>query len=76
MLGAVEVRLRLAGDAVRADVTVAAGDPTRRAEAALPELVAALGRGGGRASAGVRARPAQEAPPPPPPALRGFSAYG
>jgi hypothetical protein len=66
-LGAIEVRLQMTGGAVRAQVTTAPGPLTERAEAGLPELVAALGRATGRpATAGVAPRPESAAPPTPP----------
>jgi hypothetical protein len=67
-LGAIAVRLAMSEGAVRAHVTTPAGPLTERARAALPELVAALGRATGRpAAAGVGERPADVAPPAPPP---------
>jgi hypothetical protein len=66
-LGAIEVRLQMAGGAVRAQVTTAPGALTERAEAGLPELVAALGRATGRpATAGMAPRPDSAAAPTPP----------
>jgi hypothetical protein len=66
-LGAVEVRLRMAAGGVRAGVVTAPGRLTERAQAALPELVAALERATGRpAAAAVVERPG-DAPAPSPP---------
>jgi hypothetical protein len=67
-LGAIEVRLSMVEGAVRAQVTTAAGTLSERAQAALPELVAALGRATGRpAAADVAERPPDDPPPTPPP---------
>jgi hypothetical protein len=76
-LGPIEVRLRLAGGAVSAAVTVGAGQPLALAQAALPQLGEAIARASGRAAAAtVAARRPDERVPAPPPELRRFSAYG
>jgi len=74
-LGAVEVRLRMAAGGVRAGVVTAPGRLTDLAQAALPDLVAALERATGRpAAAAVLERPeSSPAPQPPEGAFDGYA---
>jgi hypothetical protein len=74
-LGAVEVRLRMAAGGVRAGVVTAPGRLTALAQAALPDLVAALERATGRpAAAAVLERPeTSPAPQPPQGAFDGYA---
>ena len=66
-LGAIEVRLRIGAGRVRAGVVTPPGGLTQRAEAALPDLIAALERATGRpAAAAVLARPGSAPSPAPP----------
>jgi hypothetical protein len=67
VLGAIEVRLRMADGAVRVGVVTAPGEATALAEGALPDLVERLGQATGRpAVAGVSERPIGRRPPAPP----------
>jgi hypothetical protein len=69
-LGAIEVRMTMAGGSVRAGVVTSPGTATELADAALPQLIEGLSRATGRpASAAVSERPAT-VPPPLPPAGR------
>ena len=73
-LGAIEVRLRMAGGSVQAGVVTAPGEPARLAGEALGELVDALGRATGRpAAAAVAARTESDAPAPPEGAFDGYA---
>lgn len=67
VMGAIEVRLRMAQGAITAGVVTPPGIATEVADAATGELVEALAEATGRpASAAVLARPADVPPPPPP----------
>jgi hypothetical protein len=66
-LGAIEVRLRIGAGGVRAGVVTPPGGLAQRAEAALPDLIAALERATGRpAAAAVLARTGSAPSPAPP----------
>jgi len=66
-LGAIEVRLTMAGGSVRAGVVTTAGEATDLARGALQELTDGLARATGRpAAAAVSERPRSVPSPPPP----------
>jgi hypothetical protein len=74
-LGAIEVRLRMAGGAVRAAVVTAPGDAARLAADGLPDLVAALERATGKPAVAMASprEAAAAAPPPPEGAFDGYA---